>query len=150
MSALWALQKQSRREMTDVGLLIVLCEVAAQSEAYCQGCVSYCLEMRREQSWEEAFRTAGLPWGLTVKNSPAMQEMQETWVRSWVGKIFWRRVWQPTPVFFPGESHGQRRLEGYSPCVTKSQTRLKRLSTAQRLELLATMWQLKFISVESN
>ena len=32
-----------------------------------------------------------------------------------VGKIPWRRVWQPTPVFSPGESHGQKSLEGYSP-----------------------------------
>ena len=33
----------------------------------------------------------------------------------WVGKMPWRRKWQPTPVCFPGESHGQRSLEGYSP-----------------------------------
>ena len=33
----------------------------------------------------------------------------------WVGKILWRRAWQPTPVFLPGESHGQRSLMGYSP-----------------------------------
>ena len=33
----------------------------------------------------------------------------------WVGKIPWRRKWQPTPVFLPGESHGQRNLAGYSP-----------------------------------
>ena len=32
-----------------------------------------------------------------------------------VGKIPWRRKWQPTPVFLPGESHGQRILVGYSP-----------------------------------
>ena len=32
----------------------------------------------------------------------------------WVGKIPWRRAWQPTPVFLPGESHGQRSLAGYS------------------------------------
>ena len=32
----------------------------------------------------------------------------------WVGKIPWRRKWQPTPVFFPGESHGRRSLVGYS------------------------------------
>ena len=32
-----------------------------------------------------------------------------------VGKIPWRRKWQPTPVFLPGESHGQRSLAGYSP-----------------------------------
>ena len=30
-------------------------------------------------------------------------------------KIPWRREWQPTPVFLPGESHGQRSLAGYSP-----------------------------------
>ena len=36
-----------------------------------------------------------------VKNSPAMWE---TWVQSWAGKIPWRRKWQPTPVFLPGES----------------------------------------------
>ena len=33
----------------------------------------------------------------------------------WVRKIPWRRAWQPTPVFLPGESHGQRSLAGYSP-----------------------------------
>ena len=32
----------------------------------------------------------------------------------WVGKVLWRRAWQPTPVFFPGESHGQRSLVSYS------------------------------------
>ena len=34
---------------------------------------------------------------------------------SWVGKMAWRWAWQPTPVFLPGESHGQRSLQGYSP-----------------------------------
>ena len=38
----------------------------------------------------------------------------------WVGKIPWRREWQPTPVFLPGESHGQRSLAGYSPCGHKA------------------------------
>ena len=40
----------------------------------------------------------------------------------WVGKIPWRRKWQPTPVLLPGESHGQRSR------VIKSWTQLKRLS----------------------
>ena len=43
---------------------------------------------------------------------------------SWVGKIPWRRKWQPTPVSLPGESHGQRSLAGYSLWGRKSQTRL--------------------------
>ena len=33
----------------------------------------------------------------------------------WIRKLPWRRGWQPTPAFLPGESHGQRRLVGYSP-----------------------------------
>ena len=33
----------------------------------------------------------------------------------WVRKISWRKAWQPTPVFLPGESHGQRSLAEYSP-----------------------------------
>ena len=48
----------------------------------------------------------------TVKNLP---EMQETQVRSLGQEILWRKKWQPTPVFLPGESHGQRSLAGYSP-----------------------------------
>ena len=35
--------------------------------------------------------------------------------KSWVGKIPWRRKWQPSPLFLPGESHGQRSLVDYSP-----------------------------------
>ena len=45
-----------------------------------------------------------------VKNLPTVWE-------TWVGKIPWRRKWQPTPVFLPGESHGQRSLVGYSSWV---------------------------------
>jgi len=33
----------------------------------------------------------------------------------WIEKIPWRRIWQPTPVFLPGEFHEQRSLAGYSP-----------------------------------
>ena len=46
-------------------------------------------------------------------------EMYETLVPSMIGKIPWRRKWEPTPVFLPGESHGQRSLEGYSPWSCK-------------------------------
>ena len=43
----------------------------------------------------------------------------------WVGKIPWRRAWQPTPVFLPGESHGQRRMVGYSSWAHKESDTLK-------------------------
>ena len=47
----------------------------------------------------------------------AVLPVQETWKTRfdpWVRKIPWRRKWQPTPGFLPGESHGWRSLEGYS------------------------------------
>ena len=47
----------------------------------------------------------------TVKNLLAIQA---TWVQS-LGKIPWRRKWQPTPVFLPGEFHEQRSMVDYSP-----------------------------------
>ena len=47
-----------------------------------------------------------------VKNLPAMQESRfDLWVR----KIPWRRKWQPTPGFLPGEPRAQRSLVGCSP-----------------------------------
>ena len=44
-----------------------------------------------------------------------------------VGKIPWSRKWQPTPVFLPEKSHGQRSLVGYSPLDQKE------LDTTERL-----------------
>ena len=48
---------------------------------------------------------------LVVKNPPARVEVRDGF-NPWVWKIPWRRAWQPTPVFLPGESHGQRKLGG--------------------------------------
>ena len=48
---------------------------------------------------------------LALKMVKSLLTMRETWV----GKIPWRRKWQPTPVFLPGESHGQRSLANYNP-----------------------------------
>ena len=50
-----------------------------------------------------------------VKNPPAMQEPQESQVRSLGREDPLERAWQPTSEFLPGESHGQRSLAGYSP-----------------------------------
>ena len=61
-----------------------------------------------------------------VSNPPAMWE---TWVQSWVGKIPWRRAWQPTPAFLPGESHGQRSLAGYNLWDCTESDMSERLST---------------------
>ena len=47
-----------------------------------------------------------------AKNPPANAgDIKKVVFDPWVGKIPWRRAWQPTPVFLAGESHGQRNLE---------------------------------------
>ena len=50
-----------------------------------------------------------------IKNLPTMQGTQETWVQSLVGKIPWRRKWQPALVFLARIAHGQKILVGSSP-----------------------------------
>ena len=61
--------------------------------------------------------------------------------------ILWRRAWQPTPVFLPGESHGQRSLAGYSPWGPKELDRTERLSTDHDL---LRGWDRKFRNCQSS
>ena len=51
-----------------------------------------------------------------------------------VGKIPWRREWQPTPVFLPGKSHGQRTLVGYSPWGRKESNTTEQPSLAHLIK----------------
>ena len=62
------------------------------------------------------------PGGSSGKEPACQCKRQKRWgFDPWVGKIPWRRAWQPTPGFLSGESHGQRSLEGYSPeCLKES------------------------------
>ena len=71
----------------------------------------------------------GFLCGSAEKNLPAVQKMQETWV--WpLGQVDpLEEGMQPTSVFMPGESHGQRSLEGYSPQGCKSQTQFSNYTT---------------------
>ena len=66
----------------------------------------------------------GFP-GSAVGKEPACQcsRRKRHGFNPWVGEIPWRRAWQPTAVFLPGQSHGQRHHR-----VAKSQTWLKRVS----------------------
>ena len=64
-----------------------------------------------------------------VKDLPASAGDWRLGFDPWVGKIPWRRKWQPTPVFLPGEPHGQRSLEGYSPWGHKESDTIEHLST---------------------
>ena len=60
----------------------------------------------------------GIPGGLVVKN-PQKRRCRKWRFDPCVGKIPWGRSWQPTPVFLPGQCHGQRNLVGYSPYPCK-------------------------------
>ena len=67
----------------------------------------------------------GIPSSSTVKYTPAFRNLRRCRLDSRIGKIPCRTAWPPTPVFLPGESHGQRNLTGYSPW------RLKESDTAE-------------------
>ena len=63
---------------------------------------------------------------LVVKNLPENAgDVKRCWFDPCVGKIPWKKKWQPTPVLLPEEFHGQSSLVCYSPWVAKSQTHLK-------------------------
>ena len=51
-----------------------------------------------------------IPYWASLVAWKRLPGMRETWFDPWVGKIPWRRKWEPTPVPLPGESHGQRSL----------------------------------------
>ena len=73
----------------------------------------------------------GLPRWLSGKDTACQCRRQERWrFYPWVRKIPWRRAWQPTLVFLPGKSHGQRSLAGYSPWGRKE------LNTTEHAHLL--------------
>ena len=55
----------------------------------------------------------GFPGGSEVKASAC--NAGDLGLIPGLGRFPWRRKWHPTPVFLPGESHGQRSLVGYSP-----------------------------------
>ena len=67
-------------------------------------------QKRRSYLWYVNI-TRGCPHGSDCKESVCNVGRFD----SWVWKILWRREWQPTLVFLPGESHGQRKMARYSP-----------------------------------
>ena len=66
---------------------------------------------------------------------------------SLVGKIPWRKAWQPTPVFLPGESHGQRSLVGYSPWGLARVRQTERLNHCCHQSCLYKSFSLIFLTL---
>ena len=75
-----------------------------------------------------------IPWTAEPGRLQSMESLRvgHDWATSLSLFTFthWRRKWQPTPVFLPGESQGRGSLVGFRLWVTQSRTRLKRLSSS--------------------
>ena len=68
---------------------------------------------QRDETWLESYlrshtKRERLPWWLRQKR--ILLQWRRLGFDLWVGKIPWRREWRPTPVFLPGEFHGQRSM----------------------------------------
>ena len=79
-----------------------------------------CDDLEAWQWWEGCSRGRGYIYiyaynSLVTQAVANLPAMWVTWVRYWFGKIPWRGAWQPTPLFLPRESHGERSLVDYSP-----------------------------------
>ena len=79
---------------------------------------AHCLRKEAGQNMKDTSNVARFPHQL---NSPSYAvpwwltcQCKRHGLDPWVGKIPWRREWQPTPVFLPEKSHGQGNLVGYS------------------------------------
>ena len=62
----------------------------------------------------------------------------------WVGKILWKRAWQPIPVFLPGESSGQRILAGYSP-LGHRELDMTKVTKYMNIRVHVSFWIIFFI-----
>ena len=63
-----------------------------------------------------------------LDSSVGLLQCRRPWFDSWVGKIPWIRDRLPTPIFWPGEFHGQRSLAGYNPWGCKESETTERIS----------------------
>ena len=85
-------------------------------------------EMKRS-IWEHS-SSIGFPGDASGKELACQSRRHKRYrFDPWVGKIPWRRTWQPTPVGLPGESNGQKSLVGCGPQGPKSRTGLNWLCT---------------------
>ena len=89
----------------------------------------------KRQDWHSSGLWGHFPWWLRGKESACQCRRHHS--DPWTRKIPWRRKWQPTPVFLPGKSYGQRSLASYSPWDCKD------LDTAEQLNHTHTHTQKK-------
>ena len=92
----------------DLGLPCISCSPLISASLHCYSSVWVVLPYSLVWASQVALAVKKLP-----ANAGDITDTSS--IPGWGEKISWRRKWQPTPVFLPGESHGQRSLVGYSP-----------------------------------
>ena len=130
-------------DLMDVSLSKVW-ELVLDREAWCAA-VRDCQEsdMTERQNWTDML-LLGLPRWLNSKESAC--QAGDMGSLPWVGKIPWRRKWQPTLVFLAGKSHGQRNPASYSPWGCKSRAIVLCLQTFFFLVVyLLTLWHFSML-----
>ena len=115
--------------------LYVKCQyiISLKDSSWCRtDWVKWCREILDWLHSMEAFKYLPV-WAFLmaqqVKNLPAMQDTQETWVQSLGQDVSLEKKMATTPVFFPEKFYGQRSLVGYSPCSRKESDMTEWLST---------------------
>ena len=112
---------------------------------------SSCLELCPRQTIFNRSRIGllGLFWNILSSCSSVGKiiclQFRRLGIDPWVGKISWRRKWQPTPVFLPGKSHGQRSLVGCSTWGCKEWATTERLTLTFLLTYFKPMQKLSFL-----
>ena len=92
-------------------------ELVMNREAWCAAIHGVAKSWTQLSHWTELIHFLLRFPGGTSGKEPACQcrKCKRPGFNPWVGKAPWRRAWQPTPVFLPEESQGQRSLVGYRP-----------------------------------
>ena len=69
-----------------------------------------------------------------------MRQLREEWNFREIYALKWRRKWKPTPVFLPGESHGQSSLVGYNPRCRKESDMTEHTAHALKIFKKGLLW----------
>ena len=93
--------------------------------------------MITKTSYGQINKLFGLPMWLSGEESTC--QCRTLGFNPWIRKIPWRRKWQPTPIFLHEESHGHRRLAGYSPWGCKESDTTDTSKNCKIIELDATL-----------